>query len=151
VGEKCTLIKEKFVNKVFKIRNRKQKRPSHKIKIEKPQERERNKKPIDPTCANTISKMLKPREGRYGFARIRQAVWIMYTTMSSTTVEHKLYDKFIASLKSSFHIRSRNTESKEEVILYGLFFKALTERIQISAKYFNFKSFMIFQCDCWTG
>ena len=36
--EKCTLIKEKFVNKVFKIRNRKQKRHSHKIEIEKPQE-----------------------------------------------------------------------------------------------------------------
>ena len=88
---------------------------------------------------------------RYNKARVKQALWLMQAGLPSTVVEGKHYRDFISTLNPSFDAQSRQTESKEELLIYGLCAKIVKERIKEAALFFEGKAFLSLQTDAWTS
>ena len=85
-----------------------------------------------------------------GIARVRQALWLMTSTLPSTVVENDLNRSFIRSLNQGFNTMSRNTESNMELAMFGFCVKQIRKRIKDSYEHFKSK-FMCLECDVWTA
>ena len=88
---------------------------------------------------------------KYNISRVKQSLWIMTSGLPSTVVENELYRSFVESLHSGFFSKSRQTEFREELLIFGQCFKLLKKRIQNAAKFFEFKPFLSVQADAWTS
>ena len=83
-------------------------------------------------------------------ARVREALWLMTSTLPSTVVENEEYRSFLRSLNKEITFKSRQTESEMELAIFGFCVKEIKERIKKSYRYFM-DEFICLECDVWTS
>ena len=111
-----------FRKNVYKNAKRKRKRTSNAINK---RTRTSDNSIGDPTAANTMKNMtLNPSE-RFRISRIWQSLFIICGGHPSTIVEDSRFKRFVQCLNSCYNPMSRNSQSNEEVLIYGYFLKTL--------------------------
>ena len=60
---------------------------------------------------------------KYNLARVYQSIWLIDQALPSTVVKNKFYQKFVQTLNGSFLSLSRQTEMREEFLIYSLWFR----------------------------
>ncbi len=91
------------------------------------------------------------QEERFKKARLYQALWLVMGALPSNQVSNVYYNKFLSKVEPNFNPMSRQTESREEQIMFCWAVIEINRRINLAWEFFK-APFMSIQCgDGWTS